>query len=386
MPDDTSPTPDTPASRGGLLRRITDRNAPVDRRTALLAGGASLAAIGLTTAAAAPRTAILGERGGDVDLAEECAQYLDGHRTVHVSVITEDAARIATFGEPEGYEFEIGSVTKTMTSALLITAVEAGEVAFDTTVAEVLEGSDEYADALAGSQIADVTLQELASHTSGLPRLVDIDVTQNALDSLLRRDPYRRSPAEHVQACLRSPISSRGQFEYSNAGVGLLGQLLAIRLGGAYEDLLASRVLDPLELAATRCATTRAQLGEDYTVGHTINGHAAAPWTMGGEAPAGAVRSTIGDMTRYVQGLFTGTTPASLEPVVERNAQTSEATAWVLLHLDEGEIAWHNGMTGGFASFVGINQTTGRGVAVLTDTAQAVEDLAMAVLTGEVAA
>lgn len=379
--------PNHPPTRGsGLLRRITDRSAAVNRRTALAAGGASLAAVGLTTVLAAPRPAVLGERGGDLALAKECAPYLAGHRTVHVSSVTKDSARIATFGAAKGYEFEIGSVTTTMTSALLLTAVDAGEVTLETTVAEILQDSPEHADALDGSQITDVTLQELASHTSGLPRLVAVDAAQTALDNLLRHDPYHRTPAEHVDACLRSPISGRGQFSYSNAGAALLGQLLAIRLSGTYEDLLAARVLQPLGLGSTRCATTRAQLGEDYTVGHSLSGHAASPWTMGGEAPAGAVRSTIADMTRYTQGLLTGETPASLEPVVERNEESSEATAWVLLHLEEGEIAWHNGMTGGFASFVGINRTTGRGVVVLTDTAEAVEDLAMLVLVGEVGA
>ena len=375
-----------PHHREGFLRPLADRSRPVGRRTALLAGGASLAALGVTTAITAPRSAVLGERGGDLDLASEAAEYLAGHRAVHLSVLTADSERVATFGPAVGFEYEIGSVTKTMTSALLVQSVEQREVALETTVAEILADSAEFADALEGSQISDVTLRELSAHTSGLPRLVDLDGLATFTDSLLRRDPYHRTPREHIAACLASPVSGRGEFAYSNAGVGLLGQLLAIRLGGAYEDLLTERVLRPLGMTETRCATTRAQLGDGFTRGHTVNGFASAPWTMGGEAPAGAVRSTVTDMSRYVQGLLTGETPALLDPVVERNDRASQAVGWSLLHLDEGEIAWHNGMTGGFASFCGINQSTGRGVAVLTDTAQPVEEVGMMVLAGEVGA
>ena len=74
----------------------------------------------------------------------------------------------------------------------------------------------------------DITLADLATHTSGLPR----DPTNLDLRSLA--DPYAEYRAVDLHAFLAGYLLQRDpgtQFEYSNVGIGLLGHALAMRAG-----------------------------------------------------------------------------------------------------------------------------------------------------------
>ena len=109
------------------------------RRTVLTAGvPAAVALLGMA-AVTGPRPANLGEPMGDHQLTAALAPHLKGHRRVAVAALDGDGPpRFAGFGADQTTEFEIGSVSKTFTGALLAEAVERGEVTIETTVAEVL--------------------------------------------------------------------------------------------------------------------------------------------------------------------------------------------------------------------------------------------------------
>lgn len=62
--------------------------------------------------------------------------------------------------------FEIGSVSKLFTGLLLAQAVERGDLSLDDTVAHLLQGKIGFA----SPQVAAITLRQLVTHTSCLPR------------------------------------------------------------------------------------------------------------------------------------------------------------------------------------------------------------------------
>jgi CubicO group peptidase (beta-lactamase class C family) len=332
------------------------------------------------SALTAPRPAGLGTPAGDEQLTAALAPHLRGHRRVAAVLVEGGQVRLGGFGtgegaELEGSEFEIGSVTKTFTGALLAVAVERGELGVETTVAEVLGTEAE------GSAIADVTLAELATHTSGLPRL--------AASAFLRKDPYRGRDARQVVAdALAATPSGRGEQAYSNLGVALEGQLLARAAGTDYASLLAERLLGPLGMAASYAPITAENLREAARRGHGANGLPQAAWTLAGSAPAGGIRSTPADMARYLTGMIDGSAPgaaAATEVLARESDSRATAMNWFLEDFGAGQpITWHNGMTGGYAAFVGWDPVTGRGLALLSDTARSLDDLAAGVLTGEV--
>lgn len=357
-----------------------------DRRTVLALGGVGAAAVLGAAALTAPRPRRLGDPSGDQALTTAFAPLLDGHSRVGIAILDPDAAepRLAGFGTAGNAAFEIGSVSKTFTGALLALAVEAGEVELSSTVVEVL------GEEATGSAIADVRLEELATHTSGLPSIPPDRMASTIVAGLLRKDPYRRQDADEVIAdALAVTPEGRGTPSYSNLGIALLGQLLARAAGSTYPELLGARVLDPLGLAATTVDGLPAGGAADPPRGRALTGLPSARWTMAGSAPAGGIVSTLSDLATYLLAMREGTAPgaaAATEVLVEESDTRRTAMTWFHLDLPEeaGTIIWHNGMTGGYAAFAGWNVDTGRGVALLSDTARSLDDLALAVLAGEV--
>ena len=368
----------------------TSRPARPARRTVLTAAVPAAAAVVGLTALTAPRPASLGAPAGDEELAAALAPHLGGHRRVAAILVEDGQSRLAGFGtgegaELEGSEFEIGSVSKTFTGALLAVAVERGELLTETTVAEVL-GTD-----AEGSAIADVTLAELATHSSGLPRLASAAAGGGSiLAGLLRKDPYRGRDAQQVIAdALDETPSGRGEHAYSNLAVALEGQLLATAASTDYAALLTERILEPLGMTSTYAPVTVGNLRETARRGHGASGLRQGMWTMDGSAPAGGIRSTPADMTRYLTAMIDGSAPgaaAATEVLFEESGTSSTAMNWFLEDFGTGQpITWHNGMTGGYASFVGWDPSSGRGLALFSDTARSLDELAVGVLTGEVA-
>src|SRR5260221_4110536 len=132
--------------------------------------------------------------------------------------------------------FEVGSITKTVTGVLLALAVGRDEVSLDSRLGQVFE--------LDGNA-ADVTLRELATHGSGLPRLPpNLDVATVDPD-----DPYAGFDADDLLAGLRkAELTDRGTYAYSNFGFMALGLCLARRCGNDFSALCGSRLFDPLDL------------------------------------------------------------------------------------------------------------------------------------------
>ena len=83
--------------------------------------------------------------------------------------------------KPEKLVFEIGSISKVFTGLLLAQAVVEKKVTLDTTIGSLLAGKVKFTDA----RVEAITLKQLATHTSGLPRLPD-----NAMAGALEEDPY----------------------------------------------------------------------------------------------------------------------------------------------------------------------------------------------------
>ena len=368
----------------------TSRPARPARRTVLTAAVPAAAAVVGLTALTAPRPASLGEPAGDEQLTDALAPHLGGHRRVAAILVEDGQSRLAGFGTGEGAElesseFEIGSVSKTFTGALLAVAVERGELATETTVAEVLGAEAE------GSAIADVILAELATHSSGLPRLASAAAGGGSiLAGLLRKDPYRGRDAQQVIAdALDETPSGRGEHAYSNLAVALQGQLLATAASTDYAALLTERILEPLGMTSTYAPVTVGNLRETARRGHGASGLRQGMWTMDGSAPAGGIRSTPADMTRYLTAMIDGSAPgaaAATEVLFEESGTSSTAMNWFLEDFGSGQpITWHNGMTGGYASFVGWDPSSGRGLALFSDTARSLDELAVGVLTGELA-
>ena len=201
---------------------------------------------------------------GAASLAAIADSRIDGVRGLGLAIGTIDNGKVEVVlrGESDGARplsrrsvFEIGSVTKTFTATLLALMADANEVALDDPIDKYLPAGTK-APAYQGRRIA---LLDLATQSSGLPRL------PTNMKPRHPADPYADYTAADLYEFLSSYTLTNApgtHYEYSNLGVGLLGQLLANRAGTTYSALVTQRVLEPLGMHSTGTEIGRASCRE----------------------------------------------------------------------------------------------------------------------------
>jgi serine-type D-Ala-D-Ala carboxypeptidase/endopeptidase len=254
-----------------------------------------------------------------------------------------------TEGLAQDARFEIGSITKTMTATLLASLVGDGVLALDDEIGRWLDAGPN----------GDVTLEQLATHTSGLPRLAPNQPTDGP-------NPYRNFTAGLAEEGLRTATRTLDAGHlYSNFGYQLLGLVLERASGQRYQDLLTRRVLGPLGM--TRSGAGGAGGGTRLTgrAGGKPTGH----WDLALPGP-GAVEAMIGDLARYMAACLAPSddplgTAIRLcqQPRVRIDGRTAGGLAWIVI---DG-LLFHNGGTGGFSASMTIDQAAGHAVAALVN-------------------
>ena len=202
--------------------------------------------------------------------------------------------------------FRVASNTKTMIATLVMQQVERGTWTLQTTVGQAWPGL------LPGHE--QVTLEQLLSHTSGMPDGIGVALAGHlkgqdwpAVVAALRE---RYTDAELVRAGLSLPWGQAGTFSYSNTGYVVLGMLLQRSTGQTLPDLLRTRVLRPAGMTHTTFATAPGMPARALAdTAKTVNPRATFDLTDTHPSlfsSAGAVISTPLDMNRFTKALMTG--------------------------------------------------------------------------------
>ena len=307
-----------------------------------------------------------------------------------VGVIDAEGRQIVSHGrmrsdgdrQPDGdTAFEIGSITKVFTSILLADMIERAEVALDDPVDGLLPAAVR----VPGTDDRPITLRDLATHHSGLPRLPDNFAPADG------NNPYADYTVEQMYEFLDNytlPRAVGSRFEYSNLAVGLLGHALSLRAGMDYEALLVERVTDPLGLADTRIALS-ADLQSRLATGHDLVGKPVLNWDLPTLAGAGALRSTTNDLLDFLAANMGLREPlaAVLAATHVRQASTDNASlgiglGWFILNAAGNLIIWHDGGTGGYRTFAGFDPNRQLGVVVLGNSANEVSDIGLHIFDG----
>ncbi|MDX1874623.1 serine hydrolase domain-containing protein [Mycolicibacterium sp. 120266] len=321
----------------------------------------------------------LGTATGDPDLiarVEPLARAAGLGDRLSVVCIRDGVHRHAHFGAGPATVYEIGSVTKTMTSLLFAEAIETGELRTDTPLGTLLD--------LDGCSVAEVTLEELAGHRSGLPRVATgLRDRANAIVAVLRhRNPYTADLRRLLIQARAAEVVDRGQFSYSNLGFALLGQALAAHAGVGFPELLQHRLFGRLGMTQSSTPLSSADLPTDAPTGWSARGTREQAWTLGAYAPAGGVRSTAGDMAIYARALLDGAAPGrtALDPRWDADGGSRVGYAWFTDRVADVDIVWHNGATGGFSSMLALDRAGAAAAVILANTAVAVDEIALRLL------
>ena len=432
---------------------------------------------------------LLGEIRAAVDRL--AASHLGAPRGIGlaVGVVAGGQPRVLCYGAVAGDSgrapdertvYEIGSVGKLLTANLLAEMAARGEVALDDPIEKHFRPPIPLP--TYGGQ--SITLEHLATHTSGLPRLPG-NIGQTVTDP---RNPYANYSFDHLCAYLSKCRLSRrpgAKVVYSNLGMGLLGDVLGQVHGKPYEATVIERVCRLLGMNDTTVTLSDDQKGR-LAQGHSSGGKPVPLWDSLCLQGDGAHRSTLADMLAYAEanlradgplaeplrachepryalakrlpragvrygvavagalawlgayrafgwspgqvpgigaaavialglgipfffGTGAGLAVVALlfggmfvlmghRPGMLPTAAVAAAGAWLMssrfrreglvglgwhlspLHPGGPTMLWHNGGTGGFASFLGLVKASGTAVVVLSNEARPVDDLAIAVL------
>jgi CubicO group peptidase (beta-lactamase class C family) len=340
-------------------------------------------------------------------IRKRCVPFMEQGRSIGlaVAIVTPTNTTIMAFGRASLASgagtrgdtlFEIGSITKTFTGLALAREIERGTLRLDQPLQELLPPGVVLPAAARG-----VTLQQLATHSSGFPRMPARWSLLRGVGMLLfGSDPY----VGYTEADLLEDVSTvkvrskpGTKSNYSNFGMVLLGHLLAAKAGLSYETLVQREICLPLAMNDTTVTIEPAQasrVAQGYRAvlrcGPAVLVLPSDPWfannPLGG---AGALRSTATDMLAY---LLANMRPegSPLEPALRashrelfrENSRSALGMNWFRTRNRQlrQTLIWHNGATGGFRSFIGFTEDSRFGVLILSNSTVGVDGLAVALL------
>lgn len=183
-------------------------------------------------------------------------------------------------------QYKIGSVTKTMTAALILLAGERGELGVNDPLGRFWPEAP----------FGDATLRSLLSHASGMTAEPHGEWWERSEGSDLAA-----LAAAHGDA---SPVLTPGaQLHYSNLGYGLLGAVVERVWGAPWWTVLQEELLTPLAMSRTSYQWVQ-PAAEGFAVDAlTGEAHAEPLPDTGAMAPAGQLWSTVADLSTWLTAL-----------------------------------------------------------------------------------
>jgi len=363
------------------------------RAGAVVTGVAALLVAMMVSAWVGPQPMHLGfQTDGDTRLADRVRAILGadgtdgstkGYHGLAVVVVSPGQTRWAGLGNSgEGMAptnttmFEIGSITKLFTGLLLADAVDHGVVRLQDTL-------QSYLPPLVGTPAGAATLEELATHTSGLPAYAD-ETTGATYEGSGSSDVESITQADVIQQAAGLTITQEASYAYSNLGFALLGYALAKAEGApSWTALVTQRVLRPAGMTHTVFVPSTADVPDDSAVGSLPDG-LFAPYSVGPSYfPAGtATFSTLDDLASFARWVIDGSAigPSALDPRYAISSVDSIGLAWMITTTTTGVSVWHDGSVPGFSSILGFDLARRRAVAVLGNTDASVDPLGMKLL------
>jgi CubicO group peptidase (beta-lactamase class C family) len=276
--------------------------------------------------------------------------------------------------------FQLGSVSKVFLAALVVRLVEEGALRYDDTVRDILP-----ANIVVSADASRVTVYELVTHTSGLPREPMWPSQLNSMVSylLLGHNIYGHLTTAFLYNYLRVcplPDHEPRQFNYSNIGFGLLANLIEIKTGRRATDLIVEKICRPLGMTNSVFFLDASQR-QRLAIGH-VGSQACwksrttpmAPWDVGDlMRPVSGMYSTANDLLIFAKanlGMLDHpleSTLAATHHVQIETARGGEALGWIINRFQDGRqiLTFKDGMVSGYRAYIGMDLDARVAVVVL---------------------
>lgn len=289
---------------------------------------------------------------------------INGETTSYIGIIRKND----TLQSIENKEaiFEIGSNTKVFTSLLFSQQVHAGNLQLNDKLVNVLPFTLEKSP----EKTSEISLQMLANHSSGLPRL-----PQNIYPLLEKNmtNPYEEYTIDMLQDYLKSEIVLENEpgkvSSYSNLGAGLLGYILTEKTKKSYEALLQEQLLKPLKMHQTTTLLSKIKT-DNLVIGLQPDGTETDNWDFTDAlVGAGGIKSNVVDMEKFVRKNFEDDIVFNLpqQPTVKVNQNVQVGLGWHIILQDDTTLLFHNGGTGGYLSCMIVDKKSKKAALLLSN-------------------
>lgn len=191
-------------------------------------------------------------------------------------------------------KFRIGSITKQFTAAAILRLYDEGKLSLHDPLEKFVPGFP---------RASEVTIHHLLTHTSGIhsytskPDFIThatVGIRPEDLVNAIKEDPYDFNPGE--------------RWEYNNSGYFLLGVIVEKVAQKSYGEFLREAFFEPLGMSDTGVHESSAVL-ENEAAGYSYeNGKVkkALNWDMSKAGGAGALYSTVRDLYRWNEAVWSG--------------------------------------------------------------------------------
>ncbi|EZH74162.1 hypothetical protein ATO12_14935 [Aquimarina atlantica] len=326
------------------------------------------------------------------DLPEDIKQQtqkridLGYHSGTVIGVVDKSGARYYGFGQksfddtskPDEYSiFEIASITKPFTAALLADLELKGEIKINDAIEKYVPV---FKQVLAKSNRT-ITLEDLLNHTSGLPRNPTNTKTEDS-------NRYKDYSVDDLNEYLSGYTMTNSTRTYRYSSLAYLPLELAIenRMNTTYEDLIKDRILKPLEMNDTYFVVP--QNKRDRLIMPYRNGKQMPELDMGQFPAGGGIKTSPKDLIQFIKAqldLYVTPLSEAFEMTHKERFSNKKETlglAWSILRRKESgkTLIYHKGGSKGFVSFAGFNVEDQIGVVVLTNGIRYFSDLGFKIL------
>ena len=257
--------------------------------------------------------------------------------------------------------FEIGSISKVFTSTLLANLALEGKLNLDDNI-------NNYIDWTLNDK-AKITFKQLASHTSGLPRM---PTNFREVSELSPENPYKYYTEEKLKTYVTEQMyltkGKKRKYNYSNVGAGLLGYVLTEIEGKPYKSILLEKVL--FKYGMTSTTTNRALFDNRLVKGLDANGQEVSNWDLGALVGAGGILSTVEDLSKFAKAQFNPDNrelAMTRERVADASWKMDIGLGWHIINSKSDPFVWHNGGTLGYKSSMAVHAEKKSAVIVLSN-------------------
>ncbi|HEY0455105.1 MAG TPA: serine hydrolase domain-containing protein [Verrucomicrobiae bacterium] len=241
--------------------------------------------------------------------------------------------------------FEIGSITKQFTAALVLMLIEENKLGLEDSVTKYFTNAPE--------SWKPITLRHLLTHTSGIKNYTGLPGFE--CSKHLNADQFTKAISAYPLA------SEPGQkFAYCNSGYNLLGFIIEKVTGKSYWEMLNARILTPLGMKATQSRDTR------KVIMHRASGYEKEKNVLLNREreltdifSAGAISSTVLDLIKWNSALESGRLlkPASIDLMWTPTKLTTGEMypygfGWRMDDYHGSKCIGHGGSTSGFSSTI----------------------------------